>query len=102
MARTGGDEASRPRAYWRSVLGRTLVLLGIWLLAGPILGILLVDTLNNARLRGVPLGFWIAQQGAIYVFVVLIFVYAWLSERADRGESGAGTQSATAAESRGG
>ena len=74
------------RAYWRAVLRRTLLLLAIWFVAGPLLGILLADRLNDVRVGGMPLGFWMAQQGAIYVFVVLIFLYAWLAERADSGE----------------
>jgi putative solute:sodium symporter small subunit len=80
------DSAPVPQrtAHWRAVLRRTLVLLAIWFAAGPVAGILLVDRLNATIVRGVPLGFWIAQQGAIYVFVVLILVYAWLSDRADR------------------
>jgi putative solute:sodium symporter small subunit len=79
-------ESVRPfdaRAYWRGTLRRILVLLLIWVLVGPVLGILLVVPLNNFSLAGVPLGFWIAQQGSIYVFVVLIFVNAWLADRAD-------------------
>lgn len=77
------------RAYWRAVLRRTLLLLAIWFAAGPVLGILLADRLNTLMLGGLPLGFWIAQQGAIYVFVVLIFVYAWLADRADARQRGA-------------
>lgn len=73
-----------PAAYWRRTLRRTLLLLGVWLLVGPVLGILLVEPLNHFRFGGVPLGFWIAQQGAIYVFVVLIFLNAWLADRQDR------------------
>jgi putative solute:sodium symporter small subunit len=83
---TTSDDAGRHRRYWRRVLRRTLLLLGAWLLVGPILGILLVDRLNALRPAGMPLGFWIAQQGAIYVFVLLIFVYARLADRADRAE----------------
>jgi putative solute:sodium symporter small subunit len=66
---------------WRRVLHRTLLLLLLWFTAGPVFGILLVQRLNQVRLGGVPLGFWVAQQGAIYVFVVLIFVNAWLADR---------------------
>jgi putative solute:sodium symporter small subunit len=73
-----------PQAYWRRSLRRILVLLAIWLLAGPVMGIVLVEPLNRFRIAGVPFGFWMAQQGAIYVFVVLIFVNAWLADRTDR------------------
>jgi putative solute:sodium symporter small subunit len=72
------------RAYWNRTLRRTVVLLSIWFLVGPIMGILLAEPLNQFRLGGIPFGFWMAQQGSIYVFVILIFVYAWLSDRADR------------------
>jgi len=72
------------RAYWRATLIRTTVLMSIWFLVGPVMGILLAEQLNQFSIGGIPFGFWMAQQGSIYVFVVLIFVYAWLSDRADR------------------
>lgn len=70
--------------YWRRTVTRIVVLLAVWLLVGPVMGILLVAPLNQFSLGGVPFGFWMAQQGAIYVFVVLIFVNAWLADRVDR------------------
>ena len=70
--------------YWRRTLGRIITLLAVWLVAGPVMSILLVRPLNQFSIGGVPFGFWMAQQGAIYVFVVLIFVNAWLADRADR------------------
>ena len=73
-----------PRAYWRRSLRRILVLLGIWLLVGPVMSIVLVEPLNRFHIAGVPFGFWMAQQGSIYVFVVLIFVNAYLADRTDR------------------
>jgi putative solute:sodium symporter small subunit len=72
------------RAYWRRTLRRTLVLLSVWLLVGPVMSILLVEPLNRISIGGLPFGFWMAHQGSIYVFVVLIFLYAWLSDRTDR------------------
>lgn len=72
------------RARWRANLRRTAVLLVIWLLVGPVCGILLVDRLNTWRVGEMPLGFWISLQGSIYVFVALIFLYAILADRADR------------------
>ena len=73
-------------AYWRANLRYLAILLGIWFLVSYVCGILLVDTLNQIRLPGTgfPLGFWFAQQGSIYVFVVLIFVYVRLMNRLDR------------------
>ena len=73
-----------PREYWRRTLRRILLLLSVWLLVGPVLSILLVEPLNAFTLGGVPFGFWMGQQGSIYVFVVLIFLNAWLADRQDR------------------
>jgi putative solute:sodium symporter small subunit len=72
------------QAYWRRTLRRILLLLAIWAVAGPVMGILLVEPLNRVSIGGIPFGFWMAQQGAIYVFVILIFVNAWLADRTDR------------------
>jgi putative solute:sodium symporter small subunit len=70
--------------YWRGTLTRIVALLAVWVLVGPVMGIVFVEPLNRFSLGGVPFGFWMAQQGSIYVFVVLIFVNAWLADRADR------------------
>jgi putative solute:sodium symporter small subunit len=80
---TSGTAFDRDR-YWRRTLNRIVILLLIWLIAGPLMGVIFVEQLNRLSIAGVPLGFWMAQQGAIYVFVVLIFVNAWLADRADR------------------
>lgn len=69
--------------YWRRTVTRLLALLSIWLLVGPVMGIVLVEPLNRFSLGGVPFGFWMGQQGSIYVFVVLIFVNAWMADRLD-------------------
>jgi putative solute:sodium symporter small subunit len=71
-------------AYWRANLTLLTVLLIIWFAVSYGAGILLVEPLNAMRLGGYPLGFWFAQQGSIYVFLVLIFVYAWAMNRLDR------------------
>jgi putative solute:sodium symporter small subunit len=60
------------------------VLLAIWFIVSYGFGILFVEQLNSIRIGGFKLGFWFAQQGSIYVFVVLIFVYVWLMNRLDR------------------
>lgn len=73
-----------PQEYWRRSLRRILVLLSIWFVAGPVMGIMLAEPLNRFHIAGVPFGFWMAQQGAIYVFVVLIFANAYLADRTDR------------------
>lgn len=68
-------------AYWKKNLQYLSILLSIWFLVSFIFGIVLVDQLNTIRIGGFKLGFWFAQQGAIYVFVVLIFVYVrWMNK----------------------
>ena len=70
--------------YWRANIRLMLALLAIWFVVSFGFGILLVDWLNQFRLFGFKLGFWWAQQGSIYVFVVLIFVYAARMKTLDR------------------
>lgn len=71
-------------AYWTATLKLMAGCLAVWFIVSFGLGILLVEPLNSIQLFGYPLGFWFAQQGSIYVFVVLIFVYVWLMNRLDR------------------
>lgn len=61
--------------YWKKNVGYLAILLAIWFLVSYGFGILFVDSLNGIRIGGFKLGFWFAQQGSIYIFVVLIFVY---------------------------
>jgi putative solute:sodium symporter small subunit len=70
--------------YWKKNISYVLVLMSIWFIVSYGFGILLVDSLNNIRLGGFKLGFWFAQQGSIYVFVILIFVYVWLMNKLDK------------------
>lgn len=70
--------------YWSRNLKYLMILLTIWFVVSYGLGILLADSLNNSRIGGFPLGFWFAQQGSIYVFVILIFVYVWLMNKLDK------------------
>ncbi len=72
------------RAYWRANVRAMAVLLSIWAAVSYGCGILFVESLNCFSLGGFPLGFWFAQQGSIYVFVVLIAVYAVWMDRLDR------------------
>ena len=76
----------RRRAYWRQNLRYLGLLLTIWFAVSFGCGVLFADWLNQFRLPGTgfPLGFWFAQQGSIYVFVLLIFVYVLLMNRLDR------------------
>ena len=72
------------RAYWRANLRIMVILLAVWFFCSYGLGILWVEPLNAFSLGGFPLGFWFAQQGSIYVFVVLIAVYVFWMDRIDR------------------
>lgn len=71
-------------AYWRRNIRLMLTLLAIWFGVSFGCGILLVDVLNQIPFFGFKLGFWFAQQGAIYVFVVLIFVYVVKMNQLDK------------------
>lgn len=73
----------RGQEYWRKNLTYLGILLAIWFGASYVCGILLVDTLNSIRLGGFKFGFWMAQQGSIYTFVILIFVYVKLMNKLD-------------------
>ncbi len=88
--------------YWKKNLRYLLVLLGIWFVSSFVLGIIFVDYLDGVkktadgvvedtesvfhgfRLGGFKLGFWIAQQGAIYVFLAIIAIYVWLMNKLDK------------------
>lgn len=74
---------SSSKDYWRKNLRYLLILLSIWFLVSFGAGILFVDQLNTIKIGGFPLGFWFAQQGSIYVFVILIFVYVRLMNKLD-------------------
>lgn len=71
-------------AYWRANLRLVAICLSIWFVVSFGFGILLVEQLNVIRIGGFQLGFWFAQQGSIYIFVLLIFFYAWRMNRIDR------------------
>ena len=76
--------AEKRRQYWVRNLTYVAILLAIWFTVSFGFGILLVEPLNTIRIGGFRLGFWFAQQGSIYVFVALIFVYVRLMNRLDR------------------
>ena len=63
--------------YWRANIKLLKILLSIWFLVSFGFGIVLVDWLDQFSFFGFKLGFWFAQQGSIYVFVILIFIYSW-------------------------
>lgn len=72
------------KEYWKENLKYLAILLSIWFLVSYVFGILLVDQLNTIKFGGFKLGFWFAQQGSLYVFVVLIFVYMKLMNKLDK------------------
>ena len=72
------------KEYWRRNLSLMVKLLVIWFVVSFGFGILLVDVLNQVQIGGYKLGFWFAQQGSIYVFVILIFYYARKMGQLDR------------------
>lgn len=72
------------KAYWLATLKLIGSILAIWAIVSYGFGILLAPALNSISLGGYPFGFWWAQQGSIYVFIALIFVYAKLQDNVDR------------------
>ncbi len=79
-----GPSPEQSRAYWRANRNLMLILLVIWFAVSFGAGILFRDILDAVSLGGAPLGFWFAQQGSIYVLVVLIFVYHFQMKRLER------------------
>jgi len=75
---------TRKSSYWKANLKLVSILLAIWFLVAICGGILFVDQLNAFRIGNVGLGFWIAQQGSIFTFAILVLVYALLMDRLDR------------------
>ncbi len=74
----------KAKAYWRDNIKYVLILLSIWFAVSYGAGILFKDELNTIKIGGFKLGFWFAQQGSMYVFVVLIFVYVKLMNTLDK------------------
>jgi putative solute:sodium symporter small subunit len=70
--------------YWTIQLRRTVGLLTIWFVVGFVLSIFLAEPLNSISFLGVPFGFWMAQQGSIFVFIGLVLAYAVMTGRLDR------------------
>ena len=74
---------SKAKVYWKKNIRIVLSLLAVWFFVSFGMGILLGDVLDNFRLFGFKLGFWMAQQGSIYCFVILIFVYVYRMNKLD-------------------
>ncbi|MDF1740413.1 MAG: DUF4212 domain-containing protein [Verrucomicrobiales bacterium] len=79
---TNSDDGNSA-AYWRANLKWLSILLTIWFIVSYGCGILFVEQLNQFKLGGFQLGFWFAQQGSIYVFVILIAVYVRIMNKLD-------------------
>ena len=77
-------KSKKSKNYWRKNLKYLIILLSIWFTVSFGFGVILVDQLNTFQFFGFKLGFWFAQQGSIYVFVILIFVYIYLMNRLDK------------------
>ena len=75
---------SRAKIYWKKNIRIVLSLLAVWFLVSFGMGILLVDFLDGFRFFGFKFGFWMAQQGSIFCFVILIFVYVYKMNKLDR------------------
>lgn len=72
------------KEYWKKNIKIVLVLLSIWFLVSYVFSIFLVDLFNSFSIGGAKLGFWFAQQGSIYVFVLLIYIYIRYMNKLDR------------------
>ena len=72
------------KEYWNKNLMYLKYLLFVWFIVSFGAGILFKDFLNSIYLGGFPLGFWFAQQGSVYVFVILIFIYVVLMNKLDK------------------
>ena len=72
------------QSYWKSNIRILISLLAIWFIASFGFGIIWSDALDNIQVGGFKLGFWFAQQGSIYIFVLLIFIYITLMNRLDK------------------
>lgn len=78
------EQTADPKAYWKATLRLTLGLLAIWFLVSFGAGILFREWLDQFQIGGAPLGFWFAQNGSIYVFVLLIIIYCWKMTRLEK------------------
>ncbi|MBG6133555.1 putative solute:sodium symporter small subunit [Aquimarina sp. EL_43] len=78
------EKQQKASAYWKENVKYLFILLAIWFAVSYGAGILFKDALNQFHMGGFPLGFWFAQQGSIYVFVILIFVYVRLMNKLDK------------------
>ena len=78
------ETSAKNEAYWRKNLQYLAILLGIWFITSYLCSVVFVEQLDKIRIGGCPLGFYFAQQASIWIFVVLIFVYAGLMNRLEK------------------
>ena len=74
----------RNKKYWKANLKIVFSLLILWFIASFGFGIIFSESLDEIKIGGFKLGFWFAQQGSIYIFVIIIFLYVWLMKRLDK------------------
>ncbi len=72
------------KEYWNKNVRYLFILLSIWFFSSFVLGIFLAEPLNTVRIGGFKLGFWFAQQGSVYIFVAIIFIYIYLMNKLDK------------------
>lgn len=78
------ETQERAKAYWDKNVKLMTSLMVVWFVVSFGCGIIFVDFLNQFQIGGYKLGFWFAQQGSIYTFLVIIFFYAWKMRQIDR------------------
>jgi len=84
LADNSSEAAIMAQQYWKANIRTVLSLLAVWFVVSFGMGILFVEPLNTIHVGGFPLGFWMGQQGSIYVFILLILIYALRMQRLDR------------------
>jgi len=74
----------KDKAYWSAILKMMVVILAIWAIVSFVISIIFVEQLDTVKLGGYPLGFWFAQQGSIFNYIALIFIYVFIIGRIDK------------------
>jgi putative solute:sodium symporter small subunit len=83
--------------YWKTQIRRTSILLIVWFVVAYVMSIFLAETLNSISFGGIPFGFWMAQQGSIFVFVSLVLIYAVTADQLDKDAGVAESDDSTSA-----
>ena len=73
-----------PKTYWRTNIKYVIILLSVWFLASFGAGIIFKDYFDLIKIGGFKLGFWFAQQGSMFLFVLIIFIYMYLMNKLDK------------------